>query len=289
MSFSKMTIHADTRVYGIFGDPVHYSLSPMIHNALFHDLGINAIYTAFHVKKESLGLAFEAIRALEIPGVNITIPHKEAAAHFVDEIPEDLDRCVGALNTVVNRNGKLFGYNTDGKGFLTALHEELSFDPEGKTALVIGAGGAARGVVFALAQAHAEKILVYNRTWERAEGLGAYLEKHFPETEIQIPRSLGAFQKENPALVVNATSCGMRETDPLPIDLASLSGSPSVYDLVYTPAETKFIKLARKMNFPCAGGLGMLAAQAAFSFELWTGKKEGVRDKMLEVLKTCRR
>ena len=119
MPDSKVTINAQTQVYGIFGSPVRHSLSPLIHNSLFSELKINSVYEAFEVEKEKLGLAFEAVRALGIRGVNVTIPHKEAAMNFVDEVPEDVDRCVGALNTVVNRNGKLFGYNTDGKGFLT--------------------------------------------------------------------------------------------------------------------------------------------------------------------------
>ena len=288
MPDSKVTINAQTQVYGIFGSPVRHSLSPLIHNSLFSELKINAVYEAFEVEKEKLGLAFEAVRALGIRGVNVTIPHKEAAMNFVDEVPEDVDRCVGALNTVVNRNGKLFGYNTDGKGFLTALREELSFNPEGKTVLVLGAGGAARGVAFSAAHAHAERIFIYNRTHDRAVGLGGYLEGHFPETEIEVLENLEALKKEKIDLVVNATSCGMHASDPSPIDLHLLSAKANVYDLIYAPAETPFLKLAKKCGLPCANGLGMLAAQAAVSFELWTGKREGVRERMLEVLKACR-
>src|SRR3990167_46940 len=170
-----MKLDAETDLYGILGNPVRHSLSPLIHNAVFQELKINAVYLAFEIRRESLGLAFEAVRSLGIKGVNVTIPFKEAALGFVDEIPEDLDRCVGALNTVVNRDGRLFGYNTDVSGFLTAINEELQFNPEGKTALVLGAGGAARGVVFALAHAHAEKILINNRTETRAQGLQEYV------------------------------------------------------------------------------------------------------------------
>ncbi len=283
----EMILNAQTHVYGIFGHPVHHSLSPLLYNTLFRELKMNAAYMAFEVRRESLVLAFEAIRALGLKGVNLTIPHKEAAMDLVDEVPEDIDRRIGALNTVVNRNGRLFGYNTDGKGFLTALHEELLFQPEGKTVLVLGAGGAARAVVFSIACAHADRILIYNRTRARARGLGDYLEDYFPETEIDLPESLEELKKEKISLVVNATSLGMRGTDELPADLRFLSAKASIYDLVYAPAETKFLQLAKKLGLPCANGLGMLAAQAAFAFELWTGKKEGVREWMLEALKRC--
>lgn len=283
----KVVVNAKTEVYGIFGDPVRHSLSPLIHNTLFEEFKINAVYTAFQVEPPLLGLAFEAIRALGIKGVNITIPHKEAAMGFVDEIPDDLDRCVGAINTIVNKDGMLFGYNTDGRGFLTALHEELSFKPEGKTVLVLGAGGAARGVAFAVARAYADRILIYNRTRERAEGLGGYLNEYFPKAQVEIPESLESLKKEKIDLVINATSLGMKESDPLPADLNFLSKAASVYDLIYAPAETRFLKLAKKLGLPCTNGLGMLAAQAAFAFELWTGKTQGVRSRMLEVLKKC--
>ena len=276
-------------VYGIFGNPVAHSLSPHLHNTLFKALGINAVYAAFPVERHSLGMAFEGIRALGIHGVNLTIPFKEEALSFIDEIPEDLDRCVGAINTVVNRDGKLFGHNTDGRGFLTAVREELDFNPEGKEILVLGAGGAARGVGSALAIAHAEKLWFSNRTFSRAEGLAEYLTRYFPETEIKALDSPENLSTHNINLVVNATSCGMRAADPSPFDFRFLKGKTAVYDLIYSPVETVLLKDARRLGFPAANGLGMLAAQAALSFELWTGHHDGVREKMLETLKTCSR
>jgi shikimate dehydrogenase len=279
---------AQTQLYGIFGSPVSHSLSPLIHNTVFQKKNINAVYLAFTIKQERLGLAFEAMRSLGIRGVNVTVPFKELATQFVDEIPEDVDRCVGAINTVVNRDGKLFGYNTDGFGFWTALKEELSFNPQGRTVLVLGAGGAARGVVAALAQADARKITIYNRTRERGQGLKEYMSGHFPEVEIEsleVPDWAGL---EKIDLVVNATSCGMKQTDPAPIDLRRLQSKPAVYDLIYSPAQTQLLKDARSLGLSYANGLGMLAAQAALSFGIWTGQKEGVRELMMEALKTCR-
>ena len=281
------SINAETRLYAVLGNPVHHSLSPLIHNELFKKWGLNAVYMAFEVEPHSLGLAFEAIRSLGIRGVNLTIPFKEVALDFIDEIPEDIDRCVGALNTVVNRKGQLFGHNTDVPGFLFALKDELHFNPEAKTVLVLGAGGAARAVAFALAYAHAEKIYIHNRTLARAEGLQSYLTQHFPETEIEAVESLDVLSHERLDLIVNASAVGLRNGDLAPVDLKRVGNSACVYDLIYSPRETQLLKDAKKMGFPSANGLGMLAAQAALSFELWTEKKEGVREAMLEVLKNA--
>ncbi|MBI4432821.1 MAG: shikimate dehydrogenase [Candidatus Omnitrophica bacterium] len=274
-----------TALYGVIGNPIRHSLSPKIHNAAFQKLSINAAYLAFQVDKEFLGLAFEAMRALQIKGLNITLPHKEDAINFVDEVPTDLDRCIGAINTVVNRDGRLLGYNTDVPGFLGALREELQFNPETKSILVLGAGGAARGVVFALAHAGADKIYIFNRTIERAHGLQGYLKTHFPETEVKILHSPEHAKDEKIHLLVNATSCGMRAEDPAAFDLQFLKKEAAVYDLVYSPTETLLLKKAREQGRRHANGLGMLAGQAAISFGLWTGQKEGVRQIMLEALR----
>ena len=287
MTESKVKIDAHTALYGIFGNPVRHSFSPLIHNALFDRFNINAAYLAFEVERHSLGLAFEAMRAMGMRGVNITIPFKEEAVNFIDEMPEDMDRCVNALNTVVNRDGQLYGYNTDVSGFLIGLKEDLKFNPEAKKAFVLGAGGGARAVVFALARAHADEIMIYNRSTERAEGLCDYVSKYFPETAIDVIEDPGLADGRKPDLIVNATSLGMKEKDAAVFDLKLLTHKTSVYDLVYSPSETPFLKQAKKLGLLHANGLGMLAAQAALSFELWTGEKEGVRETMLEALKKC--
>ncbi len=286
MNNLQYTVNAETRLYGILGNPVHHSLSPLIHNTLFRQFQINAVYLAFEIEKSSLGLAFEAIRSFGMNGANITIPFKEEAIDFIDEIPEDVDRCMGAINTIVNHKGQLYGYNTDGVGFLVALKEDLGFNPEGKKVAVLGAGGAARGVIFALARAHADSIMIHNRTLERAEGLTELVSRHFPESDIETIDDPQTISASKPDLVINATSVGMNSKQS-PLDLKTLSHKASVYDLVYSPAETPFLKQAKQLQLPHANGLGMLAAQAALSFELWTGEKAGVREAMLEVLKKC--
>lgn len=278
-------LNSETHLYGVFGNPVRHSLSPLIHNAAFKALGMNAVYLAFEVHPEGLGLAFEGIRSLDLRGANLTIPFKEVAMDFIDEVPEDVDRAIGAINTVVNKKGVLVGYNTDGPGFLTALAGELRFHPAGKNILVLGAGGAGRGVVFALARSGASRIFIYNRTRSRAEGLVEFAAPHFSETEIEPVISLDELRLQKIDLVVNATSCGMKDQEEMPFDLKLLKSRPAVYDLVYSPAETPFLKEAKALGWRAANGLGMLTAQAALSFELWTGKKEGVREAMTEALK----
>ena len=281
-------IDSHTKLYGIFGNPVEHSLSPALHNSVFKKLGINAVYLAFKIAPESLALAFEGIRSLGLQGVNITIPFKEDALNYVDEVPEDIDRLTGAINTIVNKDGQLFGYNTDGPGLLTALQSELSFKPSGKEILILGAGGAARGALFALARGGAERIFLYNRTHGRAHGLAEYAATYFPETEIAAVASLADLPSNRMHLVINSTSCGMRKNQDLPLDWKEIKAPAAAYDLVYTPQETPWLKEAKKLNIPCANGLGMLTEQAALSFQLWTGKKEGVREAMREAVASCK-
>lgn len=283
-----MNVNSRTQLYGVLGNPVEHSLSPIIHNAAFRQFDLNAEYLAFCVRPESLGLAFEGIRALDIQGANLTIPFKQTAMEFVDEIPDDVDRACGAINTVVNKDGQLLGYNTDGMGFLTSLKEDLSFNPEGKNILVLGAGGSACSIVFSLARAHAECVFVYNRTRERAYGLASFAGTYFPGTDIQALAGLPNLGLQKMDLVVNTTSCGMTGNTDMPLDLKLLKKEAAIYDLVYSPGETPFLKSARTLGWSSVNGLGMLVAQAALSFELWTGKKDGVRETMREALQTCR-
>ncbi|MEI8345269.1 MAG: shikimate dehydrogenase, partial [Candidatus Omnitrophota bacterium] len=219
----KRPVTAATKVYGIFGNPVTHSLSPLLHNAAFAHFGIDAVYLGFEVLPEALPMAFEGLRSLKIQGVNVTVPFKEDAMQFVDEIPEDLDRSIGAINTVVNRQGHLFGHNTDRLGFLKALEETLGITPADKTVLLLGAGGAARAVAFALAGAHAKTIVIQNRTTERAEGLRDYLDKSFPKLDFQTYAEYLDDPKRPPLdLVVNATVCGMKSAPSAPFDLETI-------------------------------------------------------------------
>jgi len=283
-----LKIDSHTQLYGIFGNPVEHSLSPTLHNFVFKKLGMNAVYLAFKIAPESLQFAIEGMRSLSMHGINITIPFKEDALNYVDEVPEDIDRLTGAINTIVQKDGQLFGYNTDGPGLLAALQSELSFKPSGKDILILGAGGAARGALFALARAGAERIFLHNRTLGRAHGLAEYAATHFPETEIAAVASFADLPAKRMDLVVNCTPCGMRKNHDLPMDWKEIKPPIAAYDLVYTPQETPWLREAKKLGIPCANGLGMLTEQAALSFQLWTGKKEGVREAMKEAAALCK-
>jgi shikimate dehydrogenase len=284
-----MKIDSRTHLYGIFGNPVDHSLSPQLHNPVFKKLGMDAVYLAFKIEQGSLGLAFEGMRSLGIRGVNVTIPFKEDVVNFLDEIPEDLDRLTGAINTVVLKDGELLGYNTDGPGFLVSLQEDLKFRAEGKDILILGAGGSARGILFALARAGADRIFIHNRTHERAHGLAEYAAQYFPETEIQPIASFEDLPSNKKMdLIVNTTPCGMKGDTDLPLDWGLVKEPGAAYDIVYSPKETPWLKEAKRLGIPCANGLGMLVEQAALSFSLWTGKKDGVREAMREAVAACR-
>jgi shikimate dehydrogenase len=166
------SIDTGTAVYGVFGDPVRHSRSPVMLNRAFAVAGVNAVYAAFHVLPGTLRQAVEGIRALGFGGVNVTLPHKVEVMEYLDEIDEGA-RFIGAVNTIVNDGGRLIGYNTDGIGYVRSLKEETGVSLAGKTLLVIGAGGAARGVVYALAQERPARIVIANRTAERARALAA--------------------------------------------------------------------------------------------------------------------
>ena len=161
------TIDSHTILYGVFGDPIRHSRSPIMLNRAFQEAGINAVYAAFHVRPEELGDAVRGIRALGYRGINVTIPHKVEVMQYLDEIDEGA-RIVGAVNTIVNEAGKLIGYNTDGIGYVRSLKEETGIELKGKSVLLLGAGGAARGVAYALAKEGAGRIYIANRTKERA-------------------------------------------------------------------------------------------------------------------------
>lgn len=281
---TSRALGAHTALYGIFGNPVRHSLSPALHNAAFAQAGLDAVYLAFEVPQGLLGSAFEAMRGMGMAGANVTIPFKEEAIEFVDEIPEDLDRCIGAINTVVNRGGTLYGYNTDGPGLLLALQEELNFSAEGKSVMILGSGGAARGAAFALARAGARGIYLLNRTKERAEGLAETMDVHFPETDIEPLGSLADVKGEKVDLVLNATSLGLKKGDPSPIDLGQIAGKPAVYDMIYS-GQTALLADASKRGLVHAGGLGMLVNQAAIAFKHWTGQIDGVREVMSKAVR----
>ncbi|MFX4263360.1 shikimate dehydrogenase [Pelotomaculum propionicicum] len=270
-------INGRTKICGIFGRPVEHTFSPALHNAAFAAAGLDYAYVPFEVSPGSLAAAVEAIRALGLAGVNVTIPHKEAVLPLLDGLSDEAE-LTGAVNTIINRSGYLYGDNTDGKGYLRAL-KEAGFDPADRTVLFLGAGGAARAVAVQLALAGAGKLVFANRTAARASGLSRFVaEKTGVRVEL-VSWPDGADDKlpeqtlAEADLVVQATSLGMspnvNETVPLPFEVFRPGQVAS--DLVYNPVETLFLKKAGQAGATAVSGLGMLLHQGALAFELWTG------------------
>jgi shikimate dehydrogenase len=249
-------------VAAVIGDPVDHSLSPAIHNAAFRALDLDWIYVAFPVAAGSGADAVAAMRALDIRGLSVTMPHKADVAAALDRVSTTAER-LGAVNTVLWRSGALVGDNTDGDGFVDALRLDEGFEPEGRRCLVVGAGGAARAVILALGNAGAAEVVVVNRSRDRAE-LAAALT---PAGRVGVAADAGEAD-----LVVNATPLGMGGDTRLPIEPAHLGSGQLVVDLVYRPAITPLLDAARASGAAAASGLGMLIHQAAHAFRLWTGE-----------------
>lgn len=266
-----MSLSGKTQVVGIFGDPVAHSLSPRMQNAAIEACGVDAVYVPFHVMKAQLCDAISGIRAMNIRGVNLTIPHKEASCALVDSVDEHA-AMIGAINTIVNDNGILKGYNTDCPGFLKALKEEFSFDPCGKRVLVLGAGGACRAALVALAQAQVSWIGVANRTRVRAYNLIDELSVKFSGTtfaDYQLDVSLLDKCEASVDLLVNASAVGLKgeEFDFDPTGLVNADGA--VYDMVYAKEATGLLVSADEKGLKTADGSSMLAAQGEEAFKLW--------------------
>jgi len=261
-----------TKLVGLIGYPVEHSLSPAMHNRAFAALGLNWCYLPLPVPPGRLGEAIAGLRALGFVGANVTVPHKQAVMSYLDEVAPGA-QAIGAVNAIVVRK-ELIGHNTDWQGFLTALSDG-GFDPQGKRAVVLGAGGAARAVVYALAHAGAQ-VTVLNRTPSRAQALVQDFSPVFPALPLT-PQTL----KERTAeahLLVNATPVGMWPEvarSVWPEDLA-LPSHLTVFDLVYNPRQTRLLQQAEAAGATGIGGLGMLVHQGAAAFELWTGEKAPV-------------
>jgi shikimate dehydrogenase len=245
-----------------------------MHNAAMAHLGLDFAYVPLPVRPEKLELALKGLAALNFAGTNVTIPHKQAVMRYMDEL-SDAARLTGAVNTIHLQNGKFYGYNTDAVGFLDALLE-ANCQPKGMRVAVLGAGGAARAVVYALARSGADSIVVLNRTAERAAFLVDDLAVAFPGSALSFealtPESLAGLDgRVN--LVVNTTSVGMHpqiDTCAWPAEVP-IPPHVTFCDLVYNPLETSFLRQARAAGAPTVDGLGMLVHQAAFGFEKWTG------------------
>ena len=265
-----------TGVVGVLGHPVGHSLSPRMHNAAFQAQGLDMVYLAFDVLPERLPEAVTGLRALNFRGVNVTIPHKEAIAHLLDEV-ETTARRIGSVNTVVNVQGRLVGYNTDKSGFSAALRGLRPSGPAGLTCYVAGAGGAARAVVAALMEEGAREILVHNRTFERAASLCAQAASWGSAPCRAVTERDAAPAAATADLLINATSVGLASSvkeSAIPVDI--VHSNQIVLDLVYGPSPTMLVREAKARGASAIDGKEMLVMQAAGSYELWTGRRAPV-------------
>jgi shikimate dehydrogenase len=256
------------RLAGIIGHPVAHSLSPAFQQAALEACGLDARYELWDTPAEALAGRLVSLRDPKYLGANVTIPHKEAVIPLLDELGGQAAR-MGAVNTIVNREGRLFGFNTDGPGFVAALRNEAAFDPAGRRCLLLGAGGAARGIAFALADARAAKVAIWNRSSERAVRLASDVNAGGATLEAVASASPAGYE-----LVVNCTSLGMHGTgteEALPCEPGHASPGALFVDIVYAPEDTAWLRAARAAGVRTLGGLPMLIYQGALAFELWTG------------------
>lgn len=267
------------RYLGVIGYPLKRSLSPVFQQAALDHLGLDVRYEAWPTPPDRLLQRVESLRRAEVLGANVTIPHKQAVLPMMDDVDE-LVRRVGAVNTIVNRSGRLHAFNTDVAGFLRGLIETATFDPAGKRALVAGAGGAARAVVVALIQAGAASVVVINRTYSRASELVHDVRPFAGETALSaLPDIYASWASVACDLLVNCTSVGMAGTpeeneSPAPAEI--IRSGMLVYDLIYNPRETPLLREARARGARVLDGLPMLVYQGAAAFELWTGRRAPV-------------
>jgi len=265
-----MGISGKTRVCAIIGDPVEHSLSPVMHNAAFKELGLNLVYVAFTVTTRELKDAVLGARSLGLRGLNVTMPHKNAVMAFLDET-DSTAQSIGAVNTVLNNNGRLIGYNTDGNGAMIALQENGVY-PEEKKMLLLGAGGAAKAIAYQAAQ-DVEELVILNRTAEKAKKLAEVLRKEFDKKVKGGTLSSEVLEEEleTTDILVNATAVGMHpdvDSSPVPSDL--LRSDLCVMDIIYNPLDTKLLKDAKAAGAKVVSGIEMLIYQGAVAFEIWT-------------------
>jgi shikimate dehydrogenase len=266
---------------GVFGDPVEHSLSPPMQNAGLRSCKLEMQYARFHISPNELNDALKLIRELDFVGLNLTLPHKIAAIDYIDDLDESA-RHVGAVSGLAISNKKCRGFNTDGRGFARAIREEFSVDLRDLRVLVLGAGGAGRAIAMQCARENCERLVIANRTFERAKKLADELRDFFsgPKVFGPVPRlqvvpweeAVIRFQIANLDLVVNATPLGLSRADPSPVAARMLAPHLMIYDTVYAKHRTPLVAAAMEAGARAANGLSMLLHQGALAFEIWFGR-----------------
>jgi shikimate dehydrogenase len=261
-----------TKIMGIIGNPIEHTVSPQLHNTISRRKGIDAIYVPFKVDKSGLRSAVEGLRALNVTGFNVTVPFKNDIIPFLDQISEEA-KLMGAVNTVKNVNGMLYGYNTDGEGFLRSLKKEAGVGFKDKKVVLIGAGGAARAVGVKAALNGAKSIVIINRTVQKAEEITGVINYNISDIARCCSLDGEGAQKEfeESDIIVNTTSVGMYpDVDISPvISTAGFSDRQLVCDIIYNPPRTKFLESALQKGSKVLNGLGMLFFQGVYAYEIW--------------------
>ncbi|OEF96259.1 shikimate dehydrogenase [Desulfuribacillus alkaliarsenatis] len=263
------------RLVGLYGHPVGHSLSPLMHNFAFNKLGLSFHYQSFDIKPEQLQNAVLAIRALDMTGVNVTIPYKESVIPYLDALDESA-KLIGAVNTIVNENGILKGYNTDGLGYVKSLEQELQIRVADKRVAIIGSGGAARGIVYALIVNGSTDITILGRNAAKAQKIANDLINigNIKTSQLNEENDLKDFD-----IVVNTTPIGMHpNTEHTPIAASLLHSEQIISDIVYNPLNTKLLLEAQKVGCRIHRGLGMFIHQGALAFEKWTGQEPPTKE-----------
>ncbi len=267
-----MHINGNTALMGLIGNPVAHSYSPYLHNRILQDLGIDAVYVPLYVPNDQLPQAVGAIRALSFRGVNVTIPYKESVIPYLDEVKGDAEHCQ-AVNVIVNREGRLTGYNTDGQGFIAALRENrVSL---GGKAILIGAGGAARSVSYSLARSGFEEIVLLDTYLDRASSLAELINRKTSclTTGLIMNSQSFSLNAHDAALIVNCSPVGMHpliEQSPVE-NFADLPSDAVLCDLIYNPLQTRFLQMGRQRGLKTINGLPMFIHQAALTLEMILG------------------
>jgi len=263
-------INGATSFTGIIGYPIEHTLSPSFQNAAFQHAGLDWVYIPFKVPPGRLATCFAGLAAAGCRGLNVTMPHKQEVFTLVDEVDESA-ALIKAVNAVEFKDGRSIGHNTDGQGFLRSLKSEAAFDAAGKSVLIVGAGGAAKSIAMALAGAGAAKIKILNRTVEKAEIIVGLIRSRYAGCVVSIGEIDKPVEARQCDLIVNATSVGMAANPGLPLAPDLIRSGQIVYDVIYWPAETEFLRLAKTRGAAAVNGTGMLLHQGAAAFTIWTG------------------
>lgn len=275
-------ITGTTKIVGIFSDPIEHTLSPIMHNAAFRYLCLDYVYVPFLVKKKDLKKAVESIRSLNIVGVNVTIPHKEEVIQYLDNI-DNLAEKIGAVNTILRQNNLLFGYNTDGEGFLKSLSGKITLS--GKKVLLVGAGGAGKAISMSLISKNISQLFIYDIILQKSSALVKKLLHYNKLIDIQVVKQAhikNVLQEVD--ILINASPVGMHAGEPCVVEPKLLHNKLFVYDIVYN-RRTELLKEAKRRSIPHISGIEMLIHQGALSFKLWTQREAPIEIMRKEVMK----